>query len=126
MHFAIIDIIQRSGGISFGGNFNGFGGSLDLDIGTLNANAENSSKFRTRVTSFHIGSAENPVPISLKLMDISDALRQDYWSSLRGTSRSYSNLSIATKRENLAKALNDYADYLGVPDLSGTENSEMY
>ncbi len=111
--------IQGSGGITFGGSYSDFGGSLDLNISALHMNAKNSSNFGSRVTSFRIGSTTTPFPISLKLMDISDALRPEYWSSLTGTSRSYSNLRIATKGVNLARALEDYADYVGVSDLTG-------
>lgn len=114
--------LQNSGGIQFGGNFNGFGGSLDLDIGSLKIDSRSSNNFGSRVTSFNIGTERSPVPITLKLIPISDALRQEYWSQLERTSKSYRRLKIAAKRANLMRALEDYADYVGATELKGSIN----
>ena len=92
------------------------GGSLELDINALYLSSKNISNFSSRVASFRIGSDKSPVPISLELMDISDTLLPEYWTH----AMSYSSFRIADKRVNLAKALRDYADYVGVTDLTGS------
>ena len=107
---------QKSGGITFGGSYSGFGGSLDLDISKLNFNSRNSSNFGSKVTSFRIGTSRTPYPISFELVDISDTLLPVYWTQ----NGNYRDLNIAGKRANLIRALEDYADFEGVADLTGT------
>ena len=109
--------MQYSGGLQLGASFSGHGGSLGIDVSRLKINTDGNSNFGSRVTSFEIGSLEHPVPISLKLINISDALRSaKYWQE----SENYDDLNIAAKRANLDKVLKDYAKKLGRRiDLSG-------
>lgn len=106
---------QASGGISVGGNVNGQGGSLGLDIGYINANGNNYTKYTTKFSGFIIGTKKNPFPIYLSLWNISEALRPEYWTTLA----TYESLGIDQKKRNLERALADYADYEGVDTLTG-------
>lgn len=114
---------QNSGGISLGGSFAGYGANLGLDIGYINLNSKNSTHFETKMNSFTIGTEKNPLPIYLSLVDISEALKPKYWTTLPEKGASYDSLKIVHKQRNLEMALKNYADYEGVSELKGINDT---
>lgn len=110
---------QKSGGIKLGGEYSGYGGQLELDISKITLNNKKSSSYGTKVTSFTIGSTTKPYPISLTLRNISETLNPEYWTSLPEEGVSFDTLGIEQKKENLERALADYADYENVGEIKG-------
>lgn len=81
----------------------------------MKVDKNSDTKLSSQVTQFNIGSKDNPYPIYITLMDISDTLKQQYWS--RNVYRRY---RVIRKKANLQKALEDYADFEGVKELKGS------
>jgi hypothetical protein len=115
----LLHLSQKSGGFSFGGNYNGFGGSLGLDISKIDVTGNKHSRFSSLVNSFNIGTKNNPFPIYLNLLNISEVLKPEYWSTLPEERVTYRSLGISQKKRHLERALADYADYEGVDELKG-------
>ena len=116
-HFPLL--LQKSGGFTFGGNLNGQGGSLGLDASKIDTSRNNHSKFSSQISAFNIGTRKNPFPIHLRLWNISEVLRPEYWTTLPEAGVTHESLGISQKKKNLERALADYADYKGVDELKG-------
>lgn len=117
-------IFQTGGGASLGVNVNGFGGSLGLDISVLEHSKRNTSKTNIRTKLISAGSRAVPLPISLVLRNISEALDPEYWTNSLQDGVTYRSLGIACKQENLVKALEDYPDFEGAKELTGIAASK--
>ena len=87
----------------------------------MKVDEDSDSTLSTQVTTFNIGSRENPYPIYIDLMDIGDTLKQQYW-----TNKMYKRYRIVQKKSYLMRALEDYADFEGVKELKGNRKHAWY
>lgn len=112
--------MQKSGGISVGGNFQGQGGELSLDISSIKGNRNGDIEYGDTMTEIKMGSKEKPYPILLQFMNISDALEPEFWTSRPEEACTLDSINhFSTKQRNLAKARAEYADYKGINQLIG-------
>ncbi|ESP03389.1 hypothetical protein LOTGIDRAFT_137430, partial [Lottia gigantea] len=117
--------VQKSGGFGFhiGGSYMGASGSLGVDFSKFKQTDQSSLKFGQYEYTLHSGREDKPEPIHLKLKTIVSALDPIYWTSheIRSACPS-AETRIASTKQNMLQALNEYAAYKMAPT---SENPEL-
>ena len=100
------------------GGYKGFSGSLSVDVSKFKGRNEEKSKFSENKKVFISGGPGMPEPIGIKLLSISKATADNFFSALGASYK----CKLKQRRKNIEKVLKEYPKLKGVSASSGTNN----
>lgn len=98
-----------------------------MSLDYFNTNIKNETSIGSQRVTFRIGNDSTPVPIHMTLMEISEALKPEFWKNLpeRSIAVTAKRLRIKQKRTYLERAVLEYPAYVKARKLNGTYVQEI-
>ena len=104
--------------------YGGVTGSVSVDVTKFEESEETSKNFGEEQLSYKIGGDDLPEPIQLKLMDIEETFKMEFWSNLNELQKKSACKRMNTKKlgnfkKNMAKAIREYPGRKNVKRATG-------